>query len=214
MSVFSECLLAQHITFDSVSKSPQKLVQIDSMIKVSKKDVKHSASLAAILSAGLPGLGQAYNKKYWKIPIVWAGLSGFGFGWISNANEFSASKKAYQSFFDEDTANFIAYKKYTDRDQIKSLQNGFKSQMDMFILLTVAWYTMNIIDATVDAHLFKFDVSDDMSLEWRPNIFPTMQSMHASLDIQLHLNHQSRKMKAEKLIKKNKFDHFNIHVLK
>lgn len=192
----------------------KKLERIDSVIKVQRKDVKHSASLAAIMSAALPGLGQTYNKKYWKIPIVWAGLAGFGYGWISNANEFSASKKAYQSFYDKDTASFIAYKSYTDRDQIKSLQDGFKRQMDMFILLTVAWYTLNIIDATVDAHLFKFDVSDDMSLEWRPNIYPTFQSMHASLDIQLNLKHSSRRAKSMHKINLSRANHHNIQVLK
>jgi hypothetical protein len=129
---------------------------------------KHSPTKAAILSAALPGLGQAYNKKYWKIPIVYAGFAGLGF-WIgTNVKNYRTYREAYQYRLDgkpETIDQFVG--QYQD-DDLKTLKNFYRRNMDLSIILTAVWYSLNIIDAAVDAHLFEFDVSDNLSLRVEP----------------------------------------------
>lgn len=148
---------------DSV-KTKNTLVTKDSTSVVKK----HSPTKAAILSAALPGLGQAYNKKYWKIPIVYAGFAGLGF-WIgTNVKNYRTYREAYQYRLDgkpETIDQFVG--QYQDGD-LKTLKNFYRRNMDLSIILTAVWYSLNIVDAAVDAHLFEFDVSDNLSLRVEP----------------------------------------------
>lgn len=170
------CSLAVQAQRDSLNTK-------DSTVLTKKK--KHSPLKAALFSTALPGLGQAYNKRYWKIPIVWAGLAGLGYGIISSSVNYNEARDAYLSRVnDNDPTNDIPYRNLT-LTQIQTVKNNYKSTMDMFSILTIVWYGLNIVDATVDGHLFSFDVSNDLSLKMQPNMMVYQQQAYCGISVQL-----------------------------
>jgi hypothetical protein len=144
----------------------------------------HSPKKATIYSAILPGLGQAYNKKYWKIPIIYAGFGTIGYfiGW--NNGFYNTYKLAYTDLTDKDpdTDSYLNLDatKYYDLDNSTDF-NNFKSGLskqsayyrrnrDLLVISMVGFYGLNLIDASVDAHLFDFDISEDLTLNWQPAV--------------------------------------------
>lgn len=145
----------------------------------------HSPKAAGIASAIIPGLGQAYNKKYWKIPIIYAGLATAGYFIYYNYTIYTNFQKAYEYRGDGDTSTnlnsftvwYITSTQtiYTDgyeSTQLSELSNIYRRSTDLSILISAGIYALNIIDAVVDAHLFHFDVSDDLSLDVQPFYTP------------------------------------------
>lgn len=130
-----------------------------------KKHKNHSPRLAAILSAVAPGAGQIYNKKYWKLPIVWGGLTGLGYLWVNENNRYQDAKTSYLTLVDKDPSNDIAYNGTTNATVVGSTKNVYRNQRDMYLLFGILFYGLNIIDATVDAHFMNFDVNDDLSMK-------------------------------------------------
>ncbi len=121
---------------------------------------------AAYYSALVPGLGQAYNKKYWKIPLVYVGL---GFSIYSYVNQ----NKKYQGFRTEYKKRLNGtslgkddekYGRYSD-DQIIRGQQFHQRNRDLSMLISVGIYILNIVDANVDAHLMQFNVNDNLSIK-------------------------------------------------
>jgi len=142
----------------------------DSLISPPQKVKDHSPKKAVIMSAILPGLGQAYNKKYWKIPIIYGGLISLGYVVKFNNDNFQDFKKAYVYRVD-DNPNTID--KYVDRyttDNLNTLQDYYHRNRDLSAIGMTAFYLLNIIDAAVDAHLYQFElkVNDDLSLQMQP----------------------------------------------
>ncbi|MBN1821754.1 MAG: hypothetical protein JXR31_14480 [Prolixibacteraceae bacterium] len=154
-----------------------------------KETKVHSPKKASIYSAILPGLGQAYNKKYWKIPIIYGGFGALVYFIDWNNDWYHLFKNAYFDLSDYENFNkeaFIAkydklpelahfdYESSTNRQNIlQSLsraQDGYRRNRDLLIISTAVFYAMNIIDASVDAHLFNFDISDDLSMNWKPAV--------------------------------------------
>lgn len=121
---------------------------------------------AAFYSAILPGLGQAYNKKYWKIPFVYGAL-GTGIYYISRNNtKYHQYRDAYKrrlAGYQDD--NF----QYLDDTRLIAGQRFYQRNRDISVLVTVGFYILNILDANVDAHLQQFNVSDKLSI--RPEIY-------------------------------------------
>ena len=137
-------------------------------INTKKKETLHSPKKAAAMSAILPGLGQVYNKKYWKAPIIYAGLIGLGYAVKYNNDNFQTYRKAYVYRVDNKPETIDQYEgRYSD-DNLNTLQSYFQRNRDLSIVGCAAFYVINIIDATVDAHLFTFDVSDDLTLKIQP----------------------------------------------
>ncbi|WP_025741441.1 DUF5683 domain-containing protein [Aquimarina pacifica] len=120
---------------------------------------------AAFYSAVLPGLGQAYTKKYWKIPIVYAAIGTGVYTYIYYNNNYNRFRDIYKrrlaGYTDDEFPNV------TD-DQLISLQDSFRRDKELSLLLTVGLYLLNIVDANVTAHLKQFNVSDELS--FRPKI--------------------------------------------
>ncbi|MEZ5014880.1 MAG: DUF5683 domain-containing protein [Chitinophagales bacterium] len=131
----------------------------------------HSPGKAALYSAILPGLGQAYNEKYWKIPIVYAGIGTsayFIYYWDSFYKDL---KTAYLARTDEDPLTVDTQYDYITSDATL-LQYVYqtKKYSDLMVVVTSFVYLLNIVDAIVDAHLYGFDVSDDLSMYVRPDL--------------------------------------------
>jgi len=142
----------------------------------------HSPKKAAVYSAILPGLGQAYNKKYWKIPIIYAGFGTLGYFISWNNKNYKVLKLAYSdltdsnpdtdSYLDLDAAKYYDLDNESERNQFENglnkQKNYYRRNRDLLIISTVGFYALNIIDASVDAHLFDFDISEDLSFNWQP----------------------------------------------
>ncbi|BDD09192.1 hypothetical protein FUAX_16240 [Fulvitalea axinellae] len=122
---------------------------------------------AALYSAVLPGLGQAYNKKFWKIPIIYAG--GAVFGYFIGYNDLFY-QRARNALFQERYYGENDLNPNLSEQQLENLTNRYRRNRDYMIIFSVLWYSANIIDAYVDAHLRDFDVSKNLSLKIAPTL--------------------------------------------
>ncbi len=142
-------------------------------IQIEKQDTNHSPKLAAYLSLGLPGLGQAYNKKYWKIPIIYAGFTGLTYLIIDNHKNYIEFRDAYIARIEDTPGNEDLLPQYTT-ENIRVLKNIYWKDRDFYIILTVGLYAIQVLDAVVDAHFFTYDMSNDLSIRIKPSIEPTL----------------------------------------
>ena len=154
-------------TTNSFAQSDNKPVQDSS------KKVRSVASKAALRSAILPGLGQAYNKKYWKVPLVYGILAIPVATFKYNSNWYTKTRYAYTVRATNDTANYknIARElQPLSNDALRTYRNSFRKNMDFSVLgFLVAW-GFNIVDATVDGHLRTFNISDDLTMSIQPSM--------------------------------------------
>ncbi|WP_430412486.1 DUF5683 domain-containing protein [Kordia sp.] len=150
------------------TQTEESVLKIENATVVEEKKVIDplSPSKAAFYSAILPGLGQAYNKKYWKIPIVYAALGTGVYFYISNNKQYNRYRTAYKQRLAgmKDEFSIVV----PDADALIDAQEFYQRNRDLSLLLTVVAYVLNIVDANVDAHLLQFNVSDDLS--FRPHI--------------------------------------------
>jgi hypothetical protein len=138
----------------------------------------HSPKKAALFSAVLPGAGQVYNKKWWKVPVIYAGAGALAYSFQFNQKKYITYRTAYKYRIDDDASTVDDYVgKYSD-DNLNTLQKYYHRYRDLTIIGFAALYTLNIIDASVDAHLFTFDVSDDLSLNLHPVLINTAGMDH------------------------------------
>lgn len=158
---------AQEVNSDNVNQA-KSLITNDTTTK--KRSV---ASKAALRSTILPGLGQAYNKKYWKIPIVYGVIAIPVSLYNYNRKWYNLTRTAYTIRSNNDSANFskIAPELVPlSSEALRLYRNDFRKNMDFSILgILVAW-GLNIVDATVDGHLRGFDISDEVSLKLAPKL--------------------------------------------
>lgn len=148
----------------------------------------HSAHKATLYSLFLPGLGQAYNHKYWKIPIVYAGFAATGYFAFTNQSYYLKFREAYNYTLAgrQDPIDNEYVGRYT-LDQLKSQRDLYRRNMEFSFVLGGLVYILNVIDATVDAHLFNYDVSDDITLKLYPGMKP-IDNLPATNGITLSLN--------------------------
>lgn len=133
-----------------------------------RKVVPHKASM---YSAVIPGLGQAYNGKYWKIPIIYAGFTGLGAMVVFYDNNYHRYKSAFQYRTDGNPCTideFASDPRYTT-EVLTVFKDFHRRNRDRSIIFMFAFYALNIIDATVDAHFLNFDVGEDLSLRIEPS---------------------------------------------
>jgi hypothetical protein len=130
---------------------------------------KHSPKLASYLSI-IPGAGQIYNKKYWKVPVIYAGLGSAAF-LIYYFNDISQYYREEYVYRINNNAPFL-HPELEDAltDNVLALRNVYRSRMEIAIAAFAIIYTLNIIDAAVDAHLYNFDISDDLSMIIKPTV--------------------------------------------
>lgn len=122
---------------------------------------------AAFYSAVLPGLGQAYNGKYWKIPLAYAGIGTGIYFYLSNDKQYDRYRSIYKrrlaGYTDDEFTNPDGTQRVTNEGLIRG-QQFYQRNKEISILVTVGIYALNIIDANVDAHLQQFNVSEDLSV--------------------------------------------------
>ena len=146
-------------------------------------------SKATFYSAVLPGLGQAYNKKYWKIPIVYGALATGLYFYNQNDYQYNRYRYAYKrrlaGFTDDEFYGNGLYPSISNDGLIRA-QNTLKRNKELSILVTVGLYILNIIDANVDAHLRQYNLNENLTI--KPHIkFDEIQS-NSSFGLSLNIN--------------------------
>ena len=136
---------------------------------------------AALYSAILPGSGQVYTKKYWKVPVIYGGLITSAY-YINESNDlFQLYKSTYLNRLD---GNFTDNLNYSDSD-LRTLTEHYRRNREVSALLFTLTYILNIVDASVNAHLFDYDVSEDLSLHIQPVYFSKENASGISLSFNL-----------------------------
>lgn len=158
---------------------------------------------AALLSAVVPGLGQIYNKKYWKLPFVYGGVFALYYFFNQNNDKFKSFRNARINL-QNPQANLEIYAEHESIDRLiitrnpseaaAALERGeanFRRNRDLTIILACASYGLIIVDAYVDAHLKGFKISKDLSFKPKPSIQPTLGSSAAvGIAFNLKFNNQ------------------------
>jgi hypothetical protein len=166
---------------DSIQVEKLKPAQADSMSAI------HSPRKATLLSTALPGLGQVYNKKYWKIPIIYGIAGAMTYFIIDNNTQYQQYKNAFSIRLDGDPTTIDKYvNTYSDED-LRLLKNYYRRNRDLSYIALGMTYLLNIVDAAVDAHLYYFDISDDISLKIQPCVNPIPQNYFAGLNLRFML---------------------------
>ena len=135
------------------------------------EDMLNRPKKAAFLSAVLPGLGQAYNNRYWKIPIIYGtfGTIGYYIGW--NNNKYQQYRNAYlkkKSYPSEEWDDPLVIN--VSEDNLQRNLDYFRRNRDFLMIILVGVYVIQVLDANIDAHLMDFDISEDLTLKIEPSI--------------------------------------------
>ncbi|ULQ53511.1 DUF5683 domain-containing protein [Flavihumibacter fluvii] len=168
------CLLAGQVGYAQADTNKQATPKEVEAVLQADSAKKYNPRIATIRSAILPGWGQATNKKYWKIPIVYAALGITGYVFFDNVKTYNEVQYAYQVSVGKDTANYdnvADYLKPFVPDEVTSLDNyrrEFRRNIDYSVLVFLLFWGLNVVDATVDAHLKDFDVSPNLSMKIKP----------------------------------------------
>ena len=143
-----------------------------------KQEYKHSPQIATLASAIIPGLGQAYNRKYWKIPIVWGtGIALYAYYDVSNSY-YHRYKLAYEQY--EKGLVTDPELEGVTKDRLEWGKEKYFRRKNYALLYMGLLYVANIVDAMVDAHLFNYDISQNLSLQWQPTITPPNPNNYSS----------------------------------
>ena len=173
--------------------------------KVFKPDPFKVVWMAAIL----PGSGQIMNRKYWKLPLVYGGFLGCAYAVTWNSGNYQSYKTAYldilrykadpsyQAIVDKNTSVVSFYqvlpKGYTiEREggidlyttKLKTAQDGFRRYRDLSIIISIAYYALTIVDAYVDAQLYDFDISPNLSMRVQPALLANSYGLNNTLGLQ------------------------------
>jgi hypothetical protein len=173
---------------------PVKVIHTSDSLKL--KAFKPDPGRVVWMAAIIPGYGQILNKKYWKLPLVYGGFLGCAYAIAWNSSQYNSYKNAYldihaynnsdinyQKAIDKNTSKVSFYQilpkgyspstygGYAEYEKVlKTAQDGYRRYRDLSIIATVGYYALTIIDAYVDAQLYDFDISPDLSLRFQPTL--------------------------------------------
>lgn len=184
-------LHAQETDSSKIAKPAPTPVTVDSSKQskdTTKKVTGHNPRIATFRSAVLPGWGQAYNKKYWKIPVVWGALGTCVGFFVYNRSEYIASRNAYRYKVDNDPSNdYLIKPKFqpVDAEAVRQYRNGVRQNIDYSVLFFMVCWGLNVVDATVDGHLKEFNVTENLSMRINPTYVPQTKQTGVSLVMRL-----------------------------
>lgn len=170
---FLQFTWSQTETDSLISNVDEKVILIKDTI-FSRQIDPLAPSKAAFYSAILPGLGQAYNKKYWKIPLVYAAIGTGVYLYVNNTDQLNRYRDAYKSrlagfntdeFWGVDANGLPLAAPRIENDGLIRAQQTFRRNQELSLLVTIGLYALNIIDANVDAHLMQFNVDENLALK-------------------------------------------------
>jgi hypothetical protein len=155
----------------------ENLVILDSLTFTKEAINPLAPSKAAFYSAVLPGLGQIYNKKYWKAPIVWGAMGGSIYMYALKNDTYNRFRTAFKrrqagflddEFVDLQNNNEPGQDPDFDLGDLESQQERFQEERDLWLVATIAIYALNIVDANVTAHLKQFNIDNNLSFDFEP----------------------------------------------
>ncbi len=191
---FFLCFFSNSITAQQKSDGDSLKVKIDTVKTKFKKPRRvnldpNAPAKAAFYSAVLPGLGQTYNRKYWKIPIVYGALGTSMYLYIDNNNEYNRFRDEFKRRLnlglDGPEGNGGEFDNLTNQALIEA-QELFQRNRDLALLISVGLYALNIIDANVDAHLQQYNVNEQLT--FTPKIFQDPLSFSTSVTLSITYN--------------------------
>lgn len=202
------------MTQDTIRTTSATLISADTLTKAEvdqyNKNVdvklvesfKPNPTKAVIYSAIFPGLGQIYNKKYWKLPIVYGGFIGVVYAISWNGNMYTGYRDAYRDIMIDPYSrtrwhDFVrnpqevldnSSRMTTVKNSLKSNRDTFRRNRDLAIIVGVGLYALCMIDAYVDAHLYNFTVTPDLSMTMAPVIWgPSNYSNSVAFGLQCNI---------------------------
>ena len=196
------CVKAQQDSITYIPDTTKSQADYKYLIDLTKKP---DAIKAVWLGAIAPGAGQIYNGSYWKLPIVYGAFMGCGYAIGLNNNRYTNYKKAYLDLYndiqagtvsEDQSKSYIAIlpdgydlervgKAGTWVNTLKNRQSTYRRYRDYSILATVVVYALSLVDAYVDAQLFDYDISPDLSIHAEPQIYYDLQQHQQSAEIKL-----------------------------
>jgi hypothetical protein len=203
--LFSATLQAQefsrndNLTVDSLNAVTKKSVPLTKQKSDTSKVTTFKPDPVKVVWMGaiIPGYGQIMNRKYWKLPIVYGGFLGCAYAISSNGSRYQTYKNAYRDIIDTDptTNSFIdilpAGRTVESMGGIASYaatlktgQENYRRYRDLSIIATVAYYAITLVDAYVDAQLYDFDISPDLSMRFQPTLIENRSGIPATFALQ------------------------------
>jgi hypothetical protein len=193
---------------------PRQTIDAQDTLKVAatkRKSIKIIPMKATMLSATFPGFGQIYNRKYWKVPLVYAGFGGLGYAAILNSKNYNKFTRAYQDFTDQipETASYVNFLKSADpkkydpvrhpdtylpaeaswvKDQLLLGVDYYKKYRDLSYIGIAVWYIISILDANVDASLSDYDIGENLNLTLAPIQIPMYNFAVVGIDVSIKIN--------------------------
>ena len=176
---------------------------VNNAIQLMPEKFKPSPKKSTIYAAIFPGLGQIYNRKYWKLPLVYGSFIGCAYAINWNGSQYNGYRQAYKDLVDdnpetdswkdyrygsylrEDPENWTAGMKRDFANSLKTVRDLHRRNRDLSYIVTVGVYAIWIVDAYVDAQLFDFDISPDISMRIEPVLFERTANNSLSIGMQL-----------------------------
>jgi hypothetical protein len=200
----------------AISASAQVIIESEDSVTVDtgrERDLPSSVRVlspvkATMMAAAFPGLGQVYNRKYWKIPLVYAGFGALGYSILFNSQNFDSWLTAYQDLTD-DVPETISYEKYTQaidsgeidpalgkdnynpvshstvKDQMLNAVSYYRRYRDLSYIGVAVWYIVSILDANVDAIMSDYDISPELNLSVEPVQLSTIYGPTVGLGVKV-----------------------------
>ena len=155
---------------------------ICTLLSISVFSQVKSPKKAAIYSAIIPGTGQLYTKKYWKVPIIYAGILSSAYYINENNKKYNLYKSAAINSINNNSSNQIVNGNDYSYSELKILKDYYRRNREISYFSFIAVYVLNVVDASVGAHLYHFNVSDDISLNITPFSNFNNQGLNLSLN--------------------------------
>lgn len=155
----------------------RKNVEVEQLVIVPDTLNPLAPSKAAFYSALVPGLGQIYNKRYWKVPLVYGAIGAGAYAYLWNNQQYNRYRDAFKSrragFTTDEFYDINGNGSGPDVSDaaLQDAQERFQRDRDLSLLLTILAYALNIIDANVDAHLKQYNVSEQLSWKVHPRLY-------------------------------------------
>mgnify|MGYP003302353511 CR=1 FL=1 len=178
----SDSIAAENAYLDMISATPIAVADSGKVANSAPKKIwKPNPTTATWLALVIPGGGQIYNRKYWKLPIVYGGFVGCMYAYNWNGQMYKDYRQAYLDIMDSDPNtnsykdffrpgyNFEANKEYL-KSVFKKRKDRYRRWRDLSIFATIGVYALSVIDAYVDAQLATFDINDDVNLSVEPQV--------------------------------------------
>ena len=169
---------------DSLSVKEEKIVVAKDTLSTKDDYNPLAPAKAAFYSAVLPGLGQVYNKKYWKVPIIYGGIGTGIYFYTKNTKDYNRFRDAYKrrlAGFEDDEFQGVS------TDRLLDAQTTASRKRNVSIMISLGFYLLNILDANVDAHLRQYNISEDLTLHPKIDVDPMYSQPNYGLSLTFDL---------------------------